>query len=196
MTNHIHLVVIPEHADSLARTLGRTHSEYAQALNHFCRRSGHLWQNRLYSCPLDAAHLEETLRYVDLNPVRAGLSIAAWEYPWSSARAHCVESTVDPILDLNWIARVDGWDHTGWSESLGSAIPQEHWIAVRHATHTGEPLGSREFVTNRTAGRPPSARLRTRPSEEAHGAGGAGPWPARVTNGTNMPYRFAFVTER
>jgi putative transposase len=73
MTNHVHLVAIPTRTDSLARALGRAHSSYAQRFNRLYRRSGHLWQNRFYSCPLGASHLVRALAYVDLNPVRAGL---------------------------------------------------------------------------------------------------------------------------
>ena len=62
MTNHVHLVVVPEHENSLARTFGRAHAEYAQALNHSEKRSGHLWQNRFFSCPMDAAHRENAMR--------------------------------------------------------------------------------------------------------------------------------------
>jgi putative transposase len=167
MTNHVHLVIVPGQADSLARTLGRTHSEYALALNHSTRRSGHLWQNRFYSCPLDAGHREEALRYVDLNPVRAGLAATACEWPWSSARAHCVEGAIDTVLDCDWIGRMGGWDHAGWRECLASASPEDDWSAVRHATRTGEPLGSREFVAHleRQAGRRLRVRERGRPKK-------------------------------
>src|SRR5437764_5697439 len=66
MTNHVHLVVVPEHENSLARSFGRTHAEYALALNQSEKRSGHLWQNRFFSCPLDASHLENAIQYVEL----------------------------------------------------------------------------------------------------------------------------------
>jgi putative transposase len=55
MTNHVHLVAIPERPDGLARALGQTHGRYAQRFNRRYRRSGHLWQNRFYSCPLGRA---------------------------------------------------------------------------------------------------------------------------------------------
>ena len=73
MTNHVHLVAIPERPDSLARALGQSHSCYAQRFNRRYGRTGHLWQNRFYSCPLGRTHLLRALLYVDLNPLRAGL---------------------------------------------------------------------------------------------------------------------------
>ena len=67
MTNHVHLVAIPERPDSLARALGQSHSRYAQRFNRRYGRTGHLWQNRFYSCPLGRTHLVRALLYVDLT---------------------------------------------------------------------------------------------------------------------------------
>ena len=53
MTNHIHLIATPHNEDSLAKAIGITHLLYTQYINRMHRRSGHLWQNRFYSCPLD-----------------------------------------------------------------------------------------------------------------------------------------------
>jgi putative transposase len=53
MTNHVHLVEIPGQEETLAKAVGRTHFYYAQAINRLHGRSGHLWQNRFFSCGLD-----------------------------------------------------------------------------------------------------------------------------------------------
>jgi putative transposase len=174
MTNHVHLVVIPERADSLARTLGRTHSEYALALNHSNQRSGHLWQNRFYSCPLDAAHLEEVLRYVDLNPVRAGLAAAARDWPWSSARRHCAEAAVDTVLDCDWIARVGGWGPRRMARKFGERDARRELdrCAARDPNGT-TPRLARVCDDSRAAGRSTAAGIGARTSEGAGGARGA-----------------------
>jgi len=57
MTNHVHLVATPAGEESLAKAVGRTHFLYTQYVNRLHRRSGHLWQNRFYSCALDEVHL-------------------------------------------------------------------------------------------------------------------------------------------
>ena len=147
MTNHIHLVAVPEREDSLARTLGRVHSEYALTLNHAQSRSGHLWQNRFFSCPLDESHLISALRYTDLNPVRAGLAASPWDWPWSSARAHIAPVAQDTVLDCGWAGYCGCWDYGEWKDLLLAAMPDDESGAVRQATRTGEPLGSREFLT-------------------------------------------------
>jgi putative transposase len=53
MTNHVHLIVVPSHEDGLAEAIGRTHFVHTQYVNRLHGRSGHLWQGRFYSCPLD-----------------------------------------------------------------------------------------------------------------------------------------------
>jgi len=114
MTNHVHLVAIPEKVDSLAHTLGRTHCEYTLLTNRVAGRSGHLWQSRFYSCPLDLRHLFNAIRYVELNPVRVGLAATARGWGWSSARAHMSPEVRDPILVENWKEAVGGWNFAEW----------------------------------------------------------------------------------
>ena len=84
MPNHIHLIAVPFDEDSLAVLLRRVHGRFAQYFNARRARCGHLWQNRFYSCPTGPAHLWPALRYVESNPVRAGLvkSQADWPYVW------------------------------------------------------------------------------------------------------------------
>jgi putative transposase len=52
MTNHVHLIAVPERAESLAVLLRRVHGRYAQYFNMHTGRSGHLWQNRFFACVL------------------------------------------------------------------------------------------------------------------------------------------------
>ena len=71
MTNHVHFVVVPEREDSLAVMFRRVHGRYAQYLNARRGRTGHLWQNRFFGCPVAGARETSLLRYVEWNPVRA-----------------------------------------------------------------------------------------------------------------------------
>ena len=88
MTNHVHLIITPPTEDAFARAIGVTHHRFTQYINALHGRSGHLWQNRFHSCPMDEAHLVNALRYVERNPVRAKMVRRAWRRPWSSALAH------------------------------------------------------------------------------------------------------------
>ena len=96
MTNHVHLILLPELDPSLSLLLRRVHGRYAQYFNAHAGRSGHLWQNRYFACPLGPGHVLRALAYVDANPVRAGLVERARDYPWSSGDA--LRRTGHPVL--------------------------------------------------------------------------------------------------
>jgi REP-associated tyrosine transposase len=144
MPNHIHLVAIPDGPTSLADALRRAHGRYATYLNARRGRTGHLWQNRYYSCALDSAHLSVALRYVERNPVRARLAERVEEYPWSSAAAHLTGRDPRNILDMSF------WQDSGTVEDWRSllAAPEELSAirALQRGTFTGRPLGSEGFV--------------------------------------------------
>jgi putative transposase len=142
MTNHVHFVCVPERDDSLARTFHHAHQRYALYLNKRLGRRGHLWQGRFYSCPLDEAHTYLAVRYVERNPVRAGLAQLAEDYPWSSARAH-VSGSPDPLLE-----RGNPFERSveDWKTYLSRSEPAQLQTALRRATFTGRPLGSSKFV--------------------------------------------------
>ncbi len=88
MPNHVHLLLVPGTDDGLRRCLSVVHRAYAGALNARHGRSGHFWQGRYGSVPMDEPHLYEALRYVLLNPVRARLALTADGWRWSSARVY------------------------------------------------------------------------------------------------------------
>jgi putative transposase len=98
MDNHVHFVAIPGNEGSLSKSYGQAHHRYSFYYNKKMNASGHLWQARFYSCLLDERHLISAIRYVERNPVRAGLARKAWEWNWSSARARI--GRVDTHLKL------------------------------------------------------------------------------------------------
>jgi putative transposase len=88
MTNHVHLLVTPRHADSLSRLMKALGQRYVQYINRTYRRSGTLWEGRFRSCLLqEEAYVLACYRYIELNPVRACLVAHPAEYRWSSYRA-------------------------------------------------------------------------------------------------------------
>ena len=98
MSNHIHLIAVPTADDGLQRVLKPLHMRYAQRVNRQQGWSGHLWQGRFFSSPLDDAYLWTAMRYVECNPVRAGRVQRAEDYRWSSAAAHCIGQS-DSLLN-------------------------------------------------------------------------------------------------
>ena len=144
MSNHVHLVAFPEKADSLARAMKETHGRYATYWNAAQGRSGHAWQGRFYSCPLDEVHLWEALRYTELNPVRAGMVQHAELWKWSSAAAHCGTVAGDSCLAMDrWR---QAWTASRWKEFLAVGETEEQLQGLRQCTHTGRPLGSEAFI--------------------------------------------------
>ncbi len=145
MTNHVHLLVVPARETSLARALGRAHNDYARMVHLRRGDTGHLWQGRYFSCPLDERHRWEALRYVELNPVRAGLVTTPQQWPWSSAAAHLSGANRWGALSLaDWFER---WSGETWSIALAEGIADAALIErIREATRTGRPAGSEHFV--------------------------------------------------
>lgn len=143
MSNHVHLIAVPRSSQALARALKHAHGRYAVYWNARQFSTGHVWQGRFYSCPLDDSHLWAALRYVELNPVRAGMVERAETWEWSSAGAHCDTGEPDPMLEMErWRKR---WTGVEWRDFLAAQSTGEA-RALRESTHTGRPLGSAEFV--------------------------------------------------
>jgi len=145
MTNHVHLVAIPEKKESLAKAIGRTHFCYSQYINRFHKRSGHLWQGRFYSCALDERHFWLAMRYIELNPVRVKLCRKPWRYEWSSAAPHIDKHAESELLKLScWYNMISA---SQWREELADGIDEQQVARLRENTHTGRPLGSDSFLS-------------------------------------------------
>ena len=143
MPNHIHVVAVPQTDSGLSSMLRDTHQRYAAEFNSRSKTSGHLWQGRYYSCVLDEAHAYHAVRYIELNPVRAGLARAAEDYPWSSAAGHS-GLRVDPVLDDAPLLAEFTDD---WRDWLARGAEDQAAIdALRRSTTTGRPCGSADFV--------------------------------------------------
>jgi len=145
MTNHIHLVAVPENEEGLQRVLKPLHMRYAQRVNRACGWKGHVWQGRFFSSPLDDAYLWAAIRYVERNPVRAKMVLKAEEYPWSSAAAHCGLAE-DLLLS----------QHVDWKKQRQQIIDWSSWLAesdepsalevLRRNVEKGLPCGTEKFV--------------------------------------------------
>ena len=86
MPNHVHLIAVPQHEDSLRLALSQTHRRYTSMINKREESSGHLWQGRFLSYPIDNdPYLLSAVRYVEMNPVMAKIVEDPFMYPWSSA---------------------------------------------------------------------------------------------------------------
>jgi len=140
MPNHVHLVMVPKHEDGLRAALGEAHRRYTRRINFRNGWRGHLWQERFHSFVMDERYLVATVRYVELNPVKAQLCREPGDWPWSSARAH-LEGKDDRLVNVGpMLERVGDWSHY----LAGDPVASDE-VIERH-TRTGRPLGSGAFV--------------------------------------------------
>ena len=140
MPNHVHLIAVPKSEDGLRRAIGEAHRRYTRRVNFRERWRGHLWQGRFASFVLDEPYLVAAARYVELNPVRAGLAIAPSEYRWSSARAH-LKGEDDCLVRVAPLLEIAG----NWRRLLLSAVSDEQLKEFREHERTGRVLGDDDF---------------------------------------------------
>jgi putative transposase len=163
MDNHVHLIVVPATEHALEQVIGPLHSKYARRVNRLKSWKGHLWQGRYFSSPLDDAYLWAAVRYVERNPVRAGLVAKAEDYPWSSAQAHC-GLRIDAVLDggRRWVADFGIRDWSAWL--AGDDEPAKLEVLRQHVVRR-LPCGKEGFVAEleRQAGQSLRPRPRGRP---------------------------------
>jgi putative transposase len=146
MPNHVHLILVPSHVDGLRAALGETHRRYTRFINLREDWRGHLWQERFASVPMDERHLQAAWRYVELNPVRAGLVKRPEDWMWSSARAHLFGDD-DGLTALAPAAgRI-----ADWRSYLDQGLGDEDLNAIRQGEKDGRPLGSAAFKAELSA---------------------------------------------
>lgn len=141
MTNHVHFVAVPHDESALAKGFGQAHKRYTRMKNFSEGVRGYLFQGRFGSCVLDERHLLAAVRYVERNPVSAGIVKNAWEYPWSSAAYHVGNIEDDALVkDRRLYGLVNDW------RIYLSGEKEDEFNTIRKATRTGRPAGNEDFI--------------------------------------------------
>ena len=166
MPDHVHLIVVPRKEDSLARGIGEAHRLYTREKNSRAGVRGYLFEGRFGSCVLDEKHLLAAARYVDLNPVSAGLVARPEAYAWSSARSHLDGRRRDALVadaDRDLMGLVDDW-----RAFLQNGVDEIEAKRLERHLGSGRPLGSRGFVRGleRRLGRELARGRRGRPRKD------------------------------
>lgn len=146
MLNHVHHLLIPHRSDSLRWTFQLTHKRYAEYVNAREDWTGHLWQERFYSAPIDYTFFWPTIRYIERNPNEAGIKSHPSSYRWSSAAARC-GLRIDPLLSNIPSCQFSKKIGREWHEWLSSPEDAEKVKRIELATHQELPCGSQEFLT-------------------------------------------------
>ena len=141
MPNHSHLIAVPSSAPGLARAVGEAHRRYTRRINFREKWRGYLWQGRFASFVMDEPYLLAAARYVEMNPVRAGLVARPGEWRWSSARAHLSGGDDGLVKVAPLLALVSDWE-----QLLHSALGEEDLEELRRHGRTGRPLGDTTFL--------------------------------------------------
>lgn len=146
MTNHVHILLtppVPQSCALLMRDLGRTYVRY---FNDRYQRTGTLWEGRFRSCIAEsAAYVLACYRYIELNPVRAGMVTDPARYPWSS-HADNVGLRRDPMIHPRVEFSALGDDpHQAYQALFEHPLGDGMLRSIREATHGGYPLASDSF---------------------------------------------------
>lgn len=142
MPNHVHLILVPPDEDALRRALAPVHRRYAGQVHARLKRTGHFWQGRFGCVAMDEAHLGAALRYVALNPVRAGLVGKAADWRWSSARVHLGLLDEDGLtLSEPVLSR-----YPDFAALIAAGEDEALSMRLRKAESIGRPLGERAFL--------------------------------------------------
>jgi putative transposase len=154
MTNHIHLLATPDTAESLGKTFQSAGRRYVQHFNRVYGRSGTLWEGRYRATVVDSAHyLFTVMRYIELNPLRAGMVTQPEDYPWSSYRHNALG---EGGSNFDWLSPQEEYLRLGASLAERQAayralfttqIDNVTLAEVRERTHKAWALGGADFIS-------------------------------------------------
>lgn len=148
MTNHIHFLVTPETPTAISNTMKVVGSRYARYINQCYKRTGTLWEGRHYSSLIQSEkYLLTCYRYIEQNPVRAGMVAHPEEYRWSS-------HGVNAWGDVSWIKPHTEYLRLGWDiesrchayrELFNYQLSEADLHHIRKAAHYSQPIGDDRF---------------------------------------------------
>lgn len=150
MSNHVHLIMTPDRERGISRVMHLVGTRYVQYFNRLHARTGALWQGRFKGTLIDTdRYLLACYRYVELNPVRAGMVSRPDDYPWSSYHANA-NGKPDPLVSPHFGYEALGRDEAScmaayrrlFEGELDSATLQ----AIRESVHKGWALGAPDFL--------------------------------------------------
>jgi len=169
MTNHVHLLLTPVNAASVARVLISIGRRYVQYINRTYRRTGTLWDSRYKASLVDVdGYLLACMRYIELNPVRAAMVKDPAHYRWSSYRNNALgqaDPIVSPHATYSAIATEDRMRRNAYRGLFQSALEEQAVSDIRFALNQNVPLGNERFVSTieRMTGQRCDVRPRGRP---------------------------------
>lgn len=149
MTNHVHLLLTPKNVQGIGRTLQHVGRKYVTYVNKTYGRSGTLWEGRHKGSLIDSERYALACsRYIEMNPVRAGMVKTPGAYRWSSYRRSALGDGVDWLQPLGEYQRLGSTDEERqrvYRDLFGADPMADELEAIRSCVQTGTPLGNERF---------------------------------------------------
>ena len=150
MDNHLHLLATPEAEQGISQMMQALGRRYVGWFNHKYARSGTLWEGRFRAALIDSEHyLMACMRYIELNPVRAGICASPEDYRWSSC-AHHLGRRSDPLVSdhsLFWSMGNTPFERElAYRELLSQGVTEPERLQFHDSAMKGRPLGSAGFL--------------------------------------------------
>jgi len=149
MTNHVHMLVTPGDSQGVGRMMQAQGRKYVQYFNYTHDRTGTLWEGRYKSTLVDADnYLLTVYRYIELNPVRAGMVSHASEYPWSSYQGNALGKPIQLLTPHTLYSRLGKTDverQSAYRALFRGKMPERDLAAIRESTNKGWVLGNDWF---------------------------------------------------
>ena len=149
MTNHVHLLITPQEEGGVGKALQMMGRYYVQYFNHTYQRTGTLWEGRYKATLIDSeTYLLTCMRYIELNPVRAGMVNHPSEYPWSSYRYNALgkpDPLLTPHLQYRRLGKTDEERQAAYRQLFRRHIPEASLAEIRETTNKGWVLGNDRF---------------------------------------------------
>ena len=175
MTNHVHLLATPREAGACAALMRNLGQRYVQQFNRTYDRTGTLWEGRFRSFLVEsAAYVLACYRYIELNPVRAGMVGSPTEYMWSSYRANAGlrdDPLVKPHAEYLALGGNPAARYAAYQALVAGGLVADTLEKIRQATRKGLPLGGEAFKAKVEVdlGRPIGRGKRGRPKKMGSG---------------------------
>lgn len=151
MTNHVHLLLTPAHENSAALLMKHLGQRYVQQINRRYGRSGTLWEGRFRSCLTQSErYVLACYRYIELNPVRAGMVGRPDEYRWTSYHANAL-GRADPLIaphdEYLCLGREEASRREAYRALFKAHLTSDAVTTIRQATNGNLALGESTFQT-------------------------------------------------
>ena len=144
MTNHVHLLLTPSDTKACATLMRNLGQRYVQYFNRRYERSGTLWEGRPHSCLVESArYVMATYRYIELNPVRAGMVCAPALYEWSSHEANAGridDPAISPHVEYVALSSDPQARRAAYEQLFQKGDDPRFLAEIREATSGGYPL--------------------------------------------------------